>query len=48
MTPEQLSKNIESDEGTSKEQLLQKILEQQKIIEEQQKEIDRLRNLKTK
>ena len=48
MTPEQLSKNIESDEGTSKEELLQKILEQQKNIEEQQKEIDRLRNLKTK
>ena len=52
MTPEQLqeqlSKNMESDEETSKQELLQKILEQQKIIAEQQQEIDRLRNLKTK
>ena len=60
MTPEQLQeiirknqKNIESNEETLKQEalkqeLLQKILEQQRIIAEQQSEIDRLKNLRTK
>lgn len=53
MTPEQLQeivsknqKTIESNEETLKQELLQRILEQQRIIEEQQKEISRLNSQK--
>ena len=49
MTPEQLKeiisknqKTIESNEETLKQELIQKILEQQKIIDNQQNEIDNL------